>query len=197
MKRHTSAKLIVIGVAGLLSACGTLHVDSWANPDYPDRPVGKIMVLGVGKTVDTSRQYENLFVDRLSKLGIEADSMHRYISREDMVTEDEIVKILKEHACDSIIVTRLLAEKERHYVGGDYPDHYWHYYGFYSNAFDARTVESLVEYDLETNLYDVETRSLVWSGREVVYSDRPAQSNMKDVIRALIKNLQRENMVHR
>ena len=197
MKRCTSSKLVLIGVVGLLTGCGMLHVDSWVNPEYPSRPVGKIMILGIGKTVEISRQYENLFIDRLTKLGVEADSMHRYVCREDLVTEDEIVEILKEHACDSIIITRLLAEKERHYVGGGYPDHYWHYYGFYSNAFDARTVESLVEYDLETNLYDVETRSLVWSGREVVYSDRPAQSNMKDVIKALLKSLQHANMVSR
>lgn len=197
MKLHHSAKLIVIGILGLLSACGTLHVDSWANPEYPNRPVGKIMVLGVGKTVEISRQYEDLFIDRLTKLGVEADSMHLHVTRKEMMSEDEIVEILKEHHCDSIIITRLLSEKERYYAGGEYPDHYWHYYGFYSDAFDTRAVESIMEYDLETNLYDVETRSLIWSGREVVYSDRSVQSNMKDVIKALVKNLQRENMVSR
>lgn len=197
MKRHTSVRLIVVGVVGLLTACGTLRVDSWVNPEYPNRPVGKIMVLGVGKTVEISRQYEGLFIDRLTELGIDADSMHRHVNRENMVTEDELVNILKEHACDSIIVTRLISETEQHYAGGDYPNHYWHYYGFYSSAFEARTVESLIEYDLETNLYDVETRSLVWSGRELVYNDRSAQSNMRDVINALIKKLQRENMVSR
>lgn len=197
MKRRSFHLLIVTGAACLLTACGMLRVDSWVNPEYPNRPMGKIMVLGVGKTAEISHQYENLFIERLTKLGIQADSMHRHVNREEMVSEDEIVRILKEQACDSIIVTRLVTEKERHYDGDAYPDYYWHYYGFYSSAFDAKTIESLTEYDLETNLYDVETRSLVWSGREIVYSDRSAQSNMKDVIRALIKNLQRENMVRR
>lgn len=184
-------------LVALLSACGTLRVDSWSNPDFPNRAVGKVMVLGVGKTVEISRQYENLFIEQLNRLGVEADSMHRYVSREEMVTEDEIVEILNTHVCDSILVTRLRSEKELHYAVGEYPDHYWHYYGFYSTAFDARTVESIMEYDLETNLYDVKTRSLVWSGREVVYNDRPTQSNMKDVIKGLIKKLEQENMLHR
>jgi hypothetical protein len=53
--------------ANLLSGCG-LHVSSWIDPQFTDRPMGKTMVLGAGKTVEISRQYETLFVNRLTEL---------------------------------------------------------------------------------------------------------------------------------
>jgi hypothetical protein len=137
MPLQFSGLILSIGVAALLTGCNTPVEDySWSNPAYADRPIGKTMVLGVGKTAEISRFYESMFVDELTSWGITADSMHLYISRDELVTEDEIVKILTDNHFDSIIVTRMTSEKERIRAVAvmQYTDHYWHFYGFYIYA---------------------------------------------------------------
>jgi hypothetical protein len=155
------------------------------------------MVLGVGKTAAISRLYESLFVQELTELGISTDSMHLHINRDKLVTEDEIVKILTENNFDSIIVTRLISATEHFQTVSvdQYPDYYWHYYGFYNYAYNYAEIEEYTEYELETNLYDVKTRKLVWLTRKQVTSNHSEEGNMKNIIKAAIKNLQRENMI--
>ena len=200
MQLKFAGEILSIGLAVLLTACTTTSSEySWSNPEYIDRPIGKTMVLGVGKTAEISRYYESMFVDNLTALGITADSMHQHISREELVTEDEIVKILTNNQFDSIIVTRMTSEKERirAVAVNQYPDHYWHYYGFYNYAYHQAEIEEYIEYELETNLYDVNTRKLVWLGQKQITNDRSEKDGLELVINSAIQTLQSENMVSR
>ncbi|MDF7808147.1 hypothetical protein P4E94_11905 [Pontiellaceae bacterium B12219] len=200
MQLKFAGEILSIGLAVLLTACTTTSGEySWSNPEYIDRPIGKTMVLGVGKTAEISRYYESMFVDNLTALGITADSMHQHISREELVTEDEIVKILTDNQFDSIIVTRMTSEKERirAVAVNQYPDHYWHYYGFYNYAYHQAEIEEYIEYELETNLYDVNTRKLVWLGQKQITNDRSEKDGLELVINSAIQTLQSENMVSR
>jgi hypothetical protein len=194
--------IIIAGAAlGLLAACNTVKVHSWTDPQFEGRPIGKTMVLGVAESDSLSRQYEGLFVQRLTELGVPSESLHANIQKTDKITEEALVAALKEHSYDSILVTRLLSETERQQVvnTGYYPSHYGNYYGYYSHAYaltyNTAYIQSFMEFELETNLYDVETQKLVWTGRKIIYDDRSDLTNMKGIVKGVVKDLRKQGMI--
>jgi hypothetical protein len=184
-----------------LSSCTSTRVNSWMDPAFEGRKAGKTMVLGVAESDSLSRQYEAFFVERLTELGTEAQSAHARLQFKERISEAELVRQLQDHGFASIIVTRLLSETERQQVvqTGIYPSHYGNYWGYYSHAYsrnyNTAHIQSYMEVELETNLYDVKTRKLVWSGRTVVYNDRSDLSNMKNIIKGVIKDLNRRELL--
>ena len=201
MKRK-SFSLFISGITiSLLTSCNTVKVHSWMDPAFEGRTMGKTMILAVGESDSLSLQYEGLFMERLSELGITAESLHASIQPNDQITEEDLVQQLLVHGYDSILVTRLLSETERQQVinTGYYPSHYGNYYGYYSHAYtlsyNTATVQSFMESELETNLYDVKTKKLVWTGRKVIYDDRSDLANMKGIIKGVIKDLGKKGLL--
>ena len=193
--------LLLAAATATLVACNTVKVSSWMDPAFEGRTLGNTAVLGVAESDTLSRQYEGLFVNRLVELGLSAVSVHAETQHTDQISEEELVALLRQYHFDSILVTRVLAETERQQVvtTGYYPEHYGNYYGYYSHAYslayNTAYVQSFMEFELETNLYDVETRKLVWTGRKVVYDDRSDMTNMKGVIKGVIKDLRKRGMI--
>jgi len=185
----------------LLCSCTTVKVQSWTNPEFEGRKIGKTIVLGVAESDSLSRQYEGLFVERLLQLGVEAGSLHANTQITDKIDKAALEALLTANKVDSIIVTRVLSETERNQVvaTGYYAmpyNNYWGYYDYgYSLSMNTADVASFMEYALETNLYDVKSKKLVWSGRKVVYDDRSDLSNMKGIIKGVIKDLRKQGMI--
>lgn len=194
-------RIFAVVAIGLLTACNTAKVQSWADPQFAGRPIGKTVVLGVAKSDSLCRQYEDMFVARLLELGVAASSMHANSKLTDKLDREALASLLKMNDVDSIIVTRVLSETERSQVisSGYYStvySSYWVYYDYgYSVSYNAADVSSFMEFELETNLYDVETEKLVWSGRNVVYDDRSDMKNMKDIIRGVVSGLRKQGFI--
>ncbi len=187
--------------ACLLASCNTAKMSSWVDPQFEGRTIGKTMVLGVADSDSLSRQYEALFVEYLTEASVEAQSLHALVQKTDPVSEAALVAALQQKNYTSIIVTRKLSETERQqtFTTGYYPSHYGNYYGYYSHAYtlsyNTATVQSFLEFELETNLYDIKTKRLVWTGRNVVYDDRSDQSNMKAIIKGVVKDLEKKDLL--
>jgi mannose-1-phosphate guanylyltransferase len=185
----------------LLASCRSVKVHSWMDPAFEGRSMGSTLVLGLAESDSLSRQYESLFAEALAEAGVEAMSMKALVKTVGKITEEELVTAVKKHRCNSILVTRKLSETERRQVvtSGYYPSHYGTYYGYYSHAYalsyNTTYVQSFLEFELETNLYDVKTRQLVWSGRKVVYDDRSDLSNMKGIIKGVVKELEKKGLL--
>lgn len=185
----------------LLTSCSTVKIQSWMDPQFEGRAIGKTMVLGVAESDSLTLQYEGLFVERLTELGVQSASLHATIPTAKKVTEEELVQQLLLHGYDSILVTRLLSETERQQVvtTGYYPTYYGNYYGYYSHAYslsyNTATVQSFMEFELETNLYDVKTKKLVWTGRKVIYDDRSDRTNLENIIKSVVKDLGKKGLL--
>ena len=199
MKKKTP---LIIGLATLLlTSCSTVKVHSWMDPQFEGRKTGKTMVLGMAESDSISRQYETLFTERLIELGIEASSLHALIQNTNPVSEEELVAALQVKGYNSIIVTRKLSETERQQAvtTGYYPDYYDNYYGYYSYGYaltyNTAYVQSFMEFEFETNLYDVKTKKLVWTGRKILYDDRSDLTNMKGIIKGVVKDLNKKGLL--
>jgi hypothetical protein len=194
-------RIFAVVAISLLTACNTAKVQSWADPQFAGRPIGKTIVLGVAESDSRCRQYEDLFVSRLLELGIAASSLHANSQLTDKLDREGLKSLLELNEVDSIIVTRVLSETERNqmvetgYYGTAYTT-YWGYYDYgYTVSYNTADVTSFMEFELETNLYDVETEKLVWSGRNVVYDDRSDMKNMQVIIRGVVRDLRKQGFI--
>jgi hypothetical protein len=188
-------------VAALAVSCASIKVDSWKDPEVADRPIGKTMVLGMSQSDSVRRQYESMFTADLRKHGIDAHAMYGMVPDLEKLEEEMLAALLEENGFDSILVTRLMSEDQIRGMGAAsrFPTYYASYWGYYSTVYVASyggsQSEIYREYRLETNLYDVETRKLIWSGRSVVYDDRSDQANMRGIISAAIYDLKDNDLL--
>ena len=73
------------------------------------------------------------------------------------------------------------------------------YFGFYhsrySYAHDPGYSSTSTTVRLETNLYDVKTEKLIWSGKSKTWSKDSKDQIINDVIKAVIDDLQNNKLI--
>jgi hypothetical protein len=184
----------------LLTSCSSLTDQSWTNPDFEGRKLGKTMVMGLADSKGLTAQYEAMFINGLATYGVSAQSMQAEFPQIDLYNKEKIVGLLQTNRFDSILVTRLLSsdDRQRQSVGSFIPtldDSAWGNVQIYVFAPNTSYVQNLMEYVLETNLYDVRSKQLIWSGRKSVYDDSSDLENLKKVIRSVMEDLRNNKML--
>ncbi len=181
-----------IVLAGLLAGCTSTRIDTWSDPAFDGRPVGRVMVIGLLDDASVARQYEDHFVEQLRDEGCLADPSYEHMSPTNAITEEALVDLLDKEEFESVIVTRVVSEQDhtQFVPTGSLPEYYDSYYGYYSHGLESSGyVDQFQEYVLETSLYDVESRKLVWTGQQSVYDIKSDESNIEDAVHAVIKDL--------
>ena len=70
------------------------------------------------------------------------------------------------------------------------------FHGFYRSRYsDPGYSSTTTTVRLETNLYDVKTEKLIWSGKSDTWSKNSKDKIINDVIKAVIKNLQNNKII--
>ena len=196
-------KVMLAGMGlAALAGCATYKIQSWSDPAISERPIGTVMVVGIAQSATTCRMFENHFVEQLQIQGIAAVSGHALIQPTERITEEQIDAALATGGFDSILITRLAGEQSQsQYVQTGYqssfPSYYGHYHGYYaySTVSPVGYVDTVTEYQLETNLFDVESGKLVWGGMKSIYDSSSKNSNTKKVVTSVIKDLKRKQLL--
>lgn len=198
--------LFAAGVVSLLlSSCMMFSKnDSWSNPEFEERKLGKTVVIAVGDSAYLINQFETLLVSELARYGVAAQSSHQLWPTVDEMEQDQITSLVQSNHFDSIIVTRVLSEDDRQqmistgytaspsmgYAGGGY----WGYGMSYSLSPNYALVSNSMTFELETNLFDVQSKKLVLSRRNEVYDGNSDVKNIQKVVKSVIKDLKRKKM---
>ena len=201
MKRTIPTLATGLCLAALVTACTSLKIASWADPQFKNRAVGKTLVIGVANSESIRRRYEDMFVDSLTAIGVEAVASAATMPGEDLIAEPRMRKHIADSGAKSVIVTRTLGEKDKVNYSPPvvYPSHYGSYYGFYSASYGYATSPgyafNYTETMLETTLYDIASGKLVWAGTKTITDDRSDKKNMTRVIEAVIADLQKHGLI--
>ena len=202
MKTYSALQMTAAATMVLMCAsCASTKMNSWTDPDSFNRPMGKTMVVGISESETLRRQYEEHFAAALTEVGIEAVTSISIVPTDKQMSKERMATVLTENAIHSVIVTRVLEEKDkvRYEAPMVYPSYYGGYYGFYNHSYSmvhsTGFTMNYVETHLETNLYDAKTEKLVWSGQKKVTSETSEKKNVKNVIKAIVKNLEKQGMI--
>ena len=196
MQTTRSHHLLAAGlVACLFTSCASLQVRSWSDPEFEGRPLGKTVVLGVAKTDSVRHRYEDLFTTRLMEVGADAVASYSLLPDKGKLSEDKVREAVRTAGADSVIVTWVVEEKDKQHY--EPPVRYGDFYSYYSHGYTISSGYShqYTETHLESNIYDVESGKLVWTGQMVVTDHKSDKKNIKDVVAAQINNWRKAGMI--
>ena len=197
--------LAALAVTLLLTACQTTSIQSaWYDTSYKAGPFRKIVVIASDGTTADSRVFEDIFVQKLLAAGVQAVPGYTTVPPDARRTESTFAPAVAATGADGVILVRLLRVDTKTQVstvmmpgpmmgpwGGFYgPGFYGG--GFYGGGFYA--MPEVTQYDVasvETNVYNVVTKSLVWAATtQTVNPTTVAQEapNYADIIIAQLRS---------
>ncbi len=206
MKKMICTLLTSVFVSLLFSSCMLLSKNkSWSNPEFSERKLGKTAVIAVGDSAYRINQFETLLVSELAMYGIPAQSLHQLWPTVDKMEEAQIEALVQSNRFDSIIVTHVLSEDDRQQLVatgytaspnmGYSSAGYWGYGMSYSLSPSYSLVNNTTTFELETNLFDVQSKKLVWSGRNEIFDGDSDVKNIRKVVTSVIRGFKSKKML--
>jgi len=161
---------VLLALAALVSGCQSTSIRSaWFDTDFAGPPFRKVMVVGDVGTTAGARTFEDDFAARLRAAGVEAIAGHTVRLDDPDVTEASFVAAVANSGAQGLLLVRLLGVDTRTQVtttmvpgGMAWGRSPWG--GPASRTMVA--VPQVRQYELaavETKLYDVKSRQLVWA----------------------------------
>jgi len=184
----------------IISCAGTELTHQQVNEDYKGGPVSNIFVIAITGNEDSRQSFERQFVAQLKSVGVEAISSEEAIPMPaDLELKKEtILKAVNKFGNDAVIITHLIDKEEKEaYIRGEKSGYYGFYHSRYlfSYARDPGYSSSSKTVRLETNLYDVKTEKLIWSGQSKTFSKDTKYQIINDVIKVVINDLQNNKLI--
>ncbi|MEM7136153.1 MAG: hypothetical protein AAF500_06215 [Myxococcota bacterium] len=203
--RSPAFAVLAIALLGACAGTPTTVPISWRNPGFEGVVFDDLLIIGVGQNEGSRRLFEDEFAKQLASQGARAQPSWQLLPQSTQISREELDVALQQGSFDAVIVTRLLGvDKEQEYVQGSthtVPSNYYAipYYGYYATSYavvhEPGYFKTNTTFRLETNLYSVASRGLVWSGQ----SDTVNPTSIADVIdsmtAAVAKTLREQRLV--
>jgi hypothetical protein len=212
MKRYQKL-LLLLSFTGLIIACATSTQlrKSWSDPSLannPVKPFKKVFVIVKPRNEMYKKAAEDQLVAQI-KNG-EAIPSYSYLSPSDTSQKEVVEKLIKD-GFDGVIMMRVKAVVQTETInpGTSYSTWYGYSspYGGYSsgvsyelgsyerNATSNVDVNSAKDYIIETNIYSLESKMLLWSGVTASMSAKKIDPAMKGIVDTIRKELQKKGFL--
>jgi hypothetical protein len=201
MEENMTVRRLIATALALLMLVGcasTTLRDSWLDPDFRDGPFRKILVVAVHPNPTESRLFEDIFAQQVATTGAQAIPGWRAIAQDAKVEEQVWNAAVEASGADALVLVRLLRMDRRTSVttavvpAGPVWGYGWGYY----NAWVA--VPEVRQYDIatvETRVFDVRSRKLVWSGMTETFEPTSVAKETPGFARVILTELARRGLV--
>jgi len=185
-------------LAFLINSCaGTEISQNQVDDTYKGPPVSDILVIAITGNEHNRRSFERKFVGQLKSLGVGAVSSEKAIPMPGdlQITREMILDAVKQYENDAVIITQLIGKEQKDIdsrSGSRRGGLYGMRFGYGHNTTYSSTNTTV---RLETNLYELKTEKLIWSGKTKTFSRDSTDQIIKDVIKSVIANLQKNKLI--
>ena len=194
-----------------ISCTSTKIISSWKDEATPTKNYHKIVVLGlIRKTDRTLRQeMETHLVENLKRLGYDAVSSYNIYGPKAFEGMDEKTSIdtIKNRGAEAVLTIVLLDKtKERYYTPGrvyysPYFIYYNRFWGYYTTLYDRIYTPGYytinTKYFWESNLYDLETRKLLYSIQTQSFDPSSADEAAKEYAKIIVDDMLKNKMLQK
>jgi hypothetical protein len=161
----------------VLVACQSTAIRSaWFDPGYAGGPMKKIVVVGVGTNLANRRVFEDIFAQKLRAAGVDGIAGYAVISDDARAAEAPFAAAVEKSGAQGVLMVRLLGvdTKTQVYttmVSGGFG---WGPYGgmYGPGWYPVTDVQQYDVANVDTSLYDVRTRKLVWAATTETFNPR-------------------------
>ncbi|MEP6675856.1 MAG: hypothetical protein ABJA78_11895 [Ferruginibacter sp.] len=188
----------------------TKLTSSWKNEKAPHKKYNKIMVFGIIREKDRSmrEQLEKNFVDDLKAMGYNAVSaIEEYGPKAfERVPEDQVADRLHRSGYDAVITVSILdKQKDTSYTPSTvqyqpYNQVYYSRFGrYYTTVYDRVYTPGYystdTKYFLESNLYDIATGDLIYSGQTKSFDPSSSEALASDNSKKILKDMKQQKLL--
>ena len=162
--------VFMVLVTALLAACAsTVALNTWKDKGYDNTRLKKILVVtGLQRNAD-DRLLQDSLVNQLKENGVEAIAGYTELKDSGHPAKEQVINYAARHGFDAVLVSRITGENtEAVYhppiaYAAPYP-YYSYFDTYYPHIYDrAGFAAKYKYYYLESNIYAVNDKSLIWT----------------------------------
>lgn len=209
MRRIQISIMLTLALLGLSGCSSTTLSGAWKNPDY-DGAIKSVYLVGITKQETNRRILEDDFAKQLSEYGIKGISSYKDMEKSEEIDEFKISQNIKANGADSVLMAHATGKRTEEivspgrmttYDGSYYYERpYYRNYGSYYNyrreiVYQPATITQFDVVTAEANLYDAETKEMIWSAQLETTIDGDIQTLLKDFVKTVIKDLSKKGLI--
>lgn len=186
-------------LALLLGGCAaTSTVSVWQDETFTGPAFENLLVVGVSNKPRTRRIFETEFVKAVIAEGRNATASLTMIPGTQKLSRESVKAVVADTGFDAVLVTRVVGVDTREsYVA---PEPYYRTYDGYYNtvyeyAYQPGYYHSYAVYHIETNVYDAQSESLVWTMRSEAVAPDSVNEVVASLSRQIISRLKRDRHI--
>ncbi len=202
MKKLIQSLIVALFVGMLLNACAsTKLVETRVDKSFKGKTVSNVLVIGVADEDANRRLFESTFVQQLKAVGVAAVSSADVIPipANKKLEKEAIVQAVNKFKNDAVLITHIAGigriTTRTPTVISRGVGYYGHYRYVYGHVIKPSSVSSHTKYLLETNLYDVESEKLMWSGQSLSREPDYLGQLIDDVVKVVVKDMQKNKLL--
>jgi hypothetical protein len=204
--KQSGIVFVILALAVAATSCGTSSTltQRWSDESFQGQPGQKMMVIALTPAERNMLIWEGAFSGALTKAGVQPVPGSKFIPFGKEVDEAALKQTIRESGVNLVAVTRVLAvDKEQEYVPGTSyytpAPGYYGMYGYYHSSYAFVSSPGYIQENtivkLETNVYDVGTEKLVWSGVSETLNPETAQDVANSVAFMLVDDMRKSNII--
>jgi hypothetical protein len=170
--------LLLLALATLVSGCQSTSIRSaWFDTDFAGPPLRRIVVVGSIESTTDGRVFEDAFAERLRAAGVDGVAGHTVIADAARDSEASFAAAVVSSGAQGLLLVRLLGVDTRTQVSTTMVSSGmgWGRGPWGSTGRVMVPTHQVRQYDLatvETKLFDVQTRQLVWAATTSTFNPR-------------------------
>ena len=159
-----------LGVAALTGCATTSIRSAWFDPGYKGGPFKRILVAGISGNLTDRRVFEDSFSQKLKAVGVDGMPGYQYATEAARGTEAAWSAAIERSGADGLLLVQVLGVDTKTQISTMViPAVGWGYggYGGWWGPPPMMAVPEVSQYEVatvETQLFDVKTKRLVWAG---------------------------------
>lgn len=200
MSQTKLLKTITLALTALvITACAnTKPVGEWSNEQFTGK-LNNILIIGVTSRSDRRQLFEDKFVEGLATLKVNATPSYKLMDSSLHLTRQVVENAIKGQDIGAVLLTRLAGIKDKDvYRAPDNQDENLSYFNYSDKSLqlaDDGYTEQQRTVVLETNLYDIESRELVWSMQSETMDASQPRNVIGDQIELTINTLAKRGLI--
>ncbi len=194
--------IVAVFVGVLFNGCASTKLtESRVDKSFKGKTVSNVLIIGVSSDESNRRLFEKTFVQQLNVVGVTAISSADVIPipADQKMEKEMILQVVNKFKNDAVLVTHIAGmEKRKSYKPAVYSMgvSYYGSYGYYhAHRIKPSSVSSHTKLCLETELFDVESEKLMWSGQSQTWESDSVKKVIDGVIKVAVKEMQKNKLL--
>jgi hypothetical protein len=203
MKRFGTLFLLIWSALTVWGCASTTVTGVWSDEKYKQIPLQSILVIGVAENQRNRNIFESSMVAELEKYGAKAIPSAKVLGDQE-INKENVVQAAEKSQVQAVLVTRLVGTKEEQVYQPPttygVPDPYYrrwdsYYPHMYDYAYTPGYVATYTNVLLETSVFSVKERGLIWSAATETFEPQNINEEVKKLSEVLVRKMRQSHLL--